>query len=614
MALAGLALGTVVLAPGMAVLGLVLGALFGFSGVQQLIVGRAAMRTHAALQALTRGQMEEAEAHLDAIHPWGARNGAIKRSTAYQRGLIAFYRGDAAAAIAVLDSAAGAETRTFTRTQEHLLRAYVLSTRALALASMGETARARTDVNAVLESEHALPDTLARARLAEAVVLTREGAHDALAAFFREHGSLVLEHALPRERVLARALRKMVTSRSRSVYREAARPDETSAETNAVGDWIARIAPEAAQHAAHGPGLAERADNAAPPAVSDDAVRAFEETRKQSAKALAPKGPSRQARKTLILWAILIVMFLVIYQLLGSAPSSAPTATAPATATATVAQDQLVHWSGVLGGAVVAAMFAILVAINVRRNRKTVREIVAANRAVMLRDPKTAEPLLQSLEKTTQNLGPAQAFLLRASMAERDARFADCIAWCDRGLAAIASQVHANRVVASMTITPSLEALRCLALAAVGRDAEATAGLAAFGKAHAGWSHRASAELRIRLMLALKRGDLDDARVIARERTPELPITLRDETLADLILATAPHGASRDEQERIDTEIREDLTIRTWIEAVAPELRDDLGRRIGEKGARVDIGEEVQTGEIEEEDEHVSSDAALRRA
>ena len=115
-------------------------------------------------------------------------------------------------------------------------------------------------------------------------------------------------------------------------------------------------------------------------------------------------------------------------------------------------------------------------------------------------------------------------------------------------------------------------------------------------------------------MLALKRGDLDDARVIARERTPELPITLRDETLADLILATAPHGASRDEQERIDTEIREDLTIRTWIEAVAPELRDDLGRRIGEKGARVDIGEEVQTGEIEEEDEHVSSDAALRRA
>lgn len=606
MGLAATALGIVVLSPGMAMIGLTLAALLGLTGVHQLFVGRAAVRTHAALQALTRGQMEEAEAHLDAIHSWGARNGAIMRSTAYQRGLIAFYRGDAAAATALLDPAAHERTNTFSRTQEQLLRAYVLSARALAFASMGESARARADVRTVLESEHALPDALARARLAEAVVLAREGAHDALAAFFREHGSLVLEHALPRERVLARALRKMVTSRSRSVYREAARPDEGSTETSAVGDWIARIAPEAAQHTAHAPGLADRADAAAPPAVSDDALRAFEATRKMADKAMTPKGASRQWKKTLILWVVLIVMFMVVWQVLGSATPADP---APA-----VSGPALARYVGLIGGAVFAALFSGIVAFNVRRNRRTVREIVAANRAVTLRDMNTAERLLQSLEKTAQNLGPAQAYLLRASMAEREARFGDCIHWCDRGLASIASQIHGNRLIASMTITPALESLRSLALAAVGRDAEASASLAAFAKTYATWSHRASAELRIRLMLALKRGALDEARVIARERTPELPITLRDETLADLILATASHGASREEQERVDTEIREDLTIRTWIDAVAPELRADLARRVGEKLVRVDVPGEVQAGEIEEEDEAVSSDAALRRA
>lgn len=592
----------------MTLLGLAFAALMGFTGVHQLFFGRGAVRTHAALQALTRGQMEEAEAHLDAISPWAARNGAIMRSTAYQRGLIAFYRGDAARATALLEPASGARTRLFTRTQELLLRAYVLSVRALAFASTGDAARARADVTAVLESEHALPDALARARLAEAVVLGREGAHDALAAFFREHGSLVLEHALPRERVLARALRKMVTSRARSVYRESARPDDGSTETNAVGDWIARIAPEAAPHAAQGPGLVERADAAAPPEVSDKAVRAFEETRRRSAKDLSPRGPSRQWKKTLILWAVLIALFLVVYQLLGSAtPVDDTLPSGP----------ELARYSGVLVGLAILAAIGIAAAVAVRRNRKTVRDIVAASRAVMVHDLVTAEPLLAALEQSTQNLGAAQAFGLRAGIAEREGRFGDCIVFCDRGLASIASQVHANRVVASMTVTPALEALRSVALAALGREAEATAALAVFGKAHPTWSNRASAELRIRLMLAVKRGDFDAARAIARERTPELPITLRDEALADLVLAVAPNGASRDEQERVDTEIREDLTIRTWIDAVAPELRDDLARRVSAKDVRVRTDEQVQRPLIDDEDadeEEVDTLAAHRQA
>jgi hypothetical protein len=407
--------------------------------------------------------------------------------------------------------------------------------------------------------------------------------------------------------MLARALRKMVTSRARSVYREAARPEAETAETDAIGDWIARIAPDAAPHAAHGHGLAARADAAAPPAVSDDAVRAFEAAREKTSKALSPRSPSRRARLTLLLWGVLVALFIVIYQLLGSAtPRDA----------AGPAGLELARYVGVIGGLGVLATMGIVIAVTVRRNRKTVREIVAANRAVMVHDLEAAEPILRALEKSTQNLGAAQAFGLRAGIAEREGRFGDCIAFCDRGLAAIASQVHANRVVASMSITPLLEGLRSMALAALGHEAEATAALAAFGKAHATWSHRASAELRVRLMLAVKRGDLDAARAIARERTPELPITLRDETLADLVLATAPHGASRDEQERVDAEMREDLSIRTWIDAVAPQLRDDLARRVGEVPVRVELRGEMQADETAEEEvvEARSAEAALRPA
>lgn len=58
--------------------------------------------------------------------------------------------------------------------------------------------------------------------------------------------------------------------------------------------------------------------------------------------------------------------------------------------------------------------------------------------------------------------------------------------------------------------------------------------------------------------------------------------------LADaVLLTTAPHGASRDEQERVDGEQRDDTIIRSWIDAVAPRLREDLGRRVAGRGVRV---------------------------
>lgn len=594
---------------------------FGALGFRQLHFGRAAVRTHAALQAITRGDMDEAEAHLAAIPRWFMRGGAVMRSALFQRALIAFYRGDAKAAAALLDPATDQRTRFATRFYESMQRTLVLSLRALALASIGETERARADVGEVLASPYATPEAIARARLAEAVIHGRNGETDALAALFRTHGSLVLEHAYPRERVLARALRKMARARARSVYREAARIEEQPS-TGAIGEWIAQIAPDAAPHATEATRLVERVEVAAAPRTDEIAVRAVNEARQRAAKNENKNKPRIVGRPaaTLALWVVLIVMFLVIYQFLTPSEKHATHATHAAAAAAAPTQDAAATFltmTEITVPVVFVIVFAVFIVKGTRKLRKAERQIVEAQRALALGDDAAAEPLLVALEKERTALGPANALFLRAKRAEQHARFDECIAHCDRALGSIAGQVPANRMAASMTLTPAVVTLRGMALAAMGRAGEANAELATIAREHATWSHRVAAELRIRLLLAIRGGDLEAARTIARERTPELPITLRDEALADLVLATAESGASRDEQERLDGELAEDMTTRSWIDAVAPDLRAELARRVSGKNVRIEAGgphAEIQADETDDEtDEDGESQAAFRR-
>lgn len=70
------------------------------------------------------------------------------------------------------------------------------------------------------------------------------------------------------------------------------------------------------------------------------------------------------------------------------------------------------------------------------------------------------------------------------------------------------------------------------------------------------------------------------------------------------------HGASRDEQERVDGEIREDAIVRTWIDAVAPDLREDLARRVGAKHVRVEVPS-YEEDERDEESEEAEAAARL---
>lgn len=584
-------------------LGVAPAALFGgfamWWGLHALRTGRAAQRTHAALQALTRGLVEDAEAHLDAIPARQAKRGSVKRAVAFQRTLIAFYRGDLGEAARAVEPALGEKTSVLTHGHEQMQRTLALSLRALVNASRGESERVHADVAAVAASPYATPEALSRVRIAEAVALARtNGGSDALAAHVRAHGSLMLEHALPRERVLARAIRKMVQARSRSIYREPAKP---SAETrDALGDWIASIAPEAAVFADEPSHLAERVEAASLPPATAEATRAV-----AAARASAKTTARAPWRRLVAVWAALIVLFLAIWQLL--APAERPhhharhVAPPPPDPTMVPAVTSLVF----------VVVVAALLTVVIRKARRSERELFAAQRALASGDLASANDLLDRLDRAGGLVAP-QSFWLRARHLEQAARFHEALALCDRALGAIHAQPYGTRAAAALALTPSVLGVRATVLAALGREAEANAELATIAAQHGAFGHRAVFEQRVRLIAAVRRGDLDAARAVARERTGELPLPLRDEVLADLVLATAPHGASREEQERVDAELRADPPLAAWIDAIAPGLRDELARRVAGGAVRVAQDAQIQAHAIDRDEADDAAHEAAR--
>jgi hypothetical protein len=545
----------------------------------------ALQRTQAALEARMLGRTEEAEAHLDAIPARALRNTVVRRDVAIERAMNAFYRSDLQAALRAVEPATSDRTRLFTHTYELTQRATALSVRALVHASTGNAGRANADVVEVLASAYADPRTLARARLAEAVALVREGKLDALAAHLRAHGGLILEHTQPRERVLARALRKMVQSRARSVYREAAKPAADDAPTHA--SWVAQIAPSAAAFLRESRQMGAQAEPPPAERASAEGLHAV-----AASRAAARRGAPKAWKRILTVWTGLVGMFVGFWLLQGGTSTSgeADAASAAGDGTPFVA----------LAMALLVAALAARIGVLLARRRRADRSFLSAQRLEALGDGGGAEQILTSLAAGAKGLTLAQVCVLRAFRAEKSARFAECVDLCERALGLLAALPSGLRGAASVTLTPAMVACRGAALAAVGRTDEALAELDAIAKQHAAWSSRAVAEVRIRLLAAVRRGDLETARAVARGVAPELPMSLRDEVLADLVLATAPDGSSREEQERLDAELRDDASLRTWIDAVAPGMRDELARRVA-GGVRVAREADEPAEELREE-------------
>jgi hypothetical protein len=193
-----------------------------------------------AYRALARGEPAAAEQMLAALAELSTPLGRIARLVEAQAALS---RGS-------LDLALARVERAFPpRPPEPWERAELtsaLGVRAVLRALSGNAAGARRDIARVRqEVPEPSPLALARAALAEAIVLARGGDRARLRAHFELHGRHLSRLPLPHESALATAYARMAGSGHRSVYRQPAGGEEARAPSRGLVRWFGLVAPEA---------------------------------------------------------------------------------------------------------------------------------------------------------------------------------------------------------------------------------------------------------------------------------------------------------------------------------------------------------------------------------
>lgn len=561
----------VILGLGMSALGylsvglplLVLAPLYLFLGLAMRRHTDAVLLNNAAFDLVSRGRIAEAEALLARAE---SASGAVRRAVAIQRAMIALRRGDASTAETHASSALATKPSFLTRDAEIGVRCTATAIRALARASMGKEQEALADIADVRASKDATPDALARAAVAEATVLARRDDKDALARCLRDTARL-LEWAPPRERALVRALRRMLELRAGSVYREAARPPEESREDPLLRDWVARIVPAAA---AYVPQAERRTESAAfdTTVPEDFPVHAGSEAVTRRSK--RPSG-----MRVLLVWLLLVLMFVAIWSFLtpdrhGTSPP--PGFEEPATVT-----PQISAFLALLCTTLVVVVYGAVAKAFVRARaeqaalRDAARALAEGDEARCTRD-------LEELVRRAKDATAAAALRELAVLAERRADMKKALALCDAGLERISKNAIV-RAANSDILVPELVAERAFVLAALGRDQQATAELALLAREHPSFAYLTRSVFRVRLVQALRKRDHEAALAIARERTPELPLSRRDEMLADIVLALSGGKVVDGEIERIVSELSEDAELAAWIDFIAPGARERLAAK-----------------------------------
>jgi hypothetical protein len=145
---------------------------------------------------------------------------------------------------------------------------------------------------------------------------------------------------------------------------------------------------------------------------------------------------------------------------------------------------------------------------------------------------------------------------------------------------------------------------RAWMLAALGRGAEADAELATLAATYSDYPAVLRGGFVVRLLGALRRGDVSLAADIAATRTSEMPLDLPTDLLADVVLAASGRPMAEDEHRRIAAELGDMTAIATWIERVAPGL---IAR--ARLGVRIDVSHEAVASEEEEEEDSDPDDA-----
>jgi hypothetical protein len=533
-------------------------------GVMLVGIGAYARATGATRQAINEaggialtGQLSEAETVLDRAEST-CRTDHLRRDIDLLRAAISMRRGNLRRALEHTDAAIARPMKLFTRHLEQQQICHGRGLRALVRGALGERDAAWEDINWIRAAEYATPEPLARAALAEAVLLERSHAFDELRKFIRLNRALMLENPWPRERAIVRAYQRMLNagSRGKSIYRKSAPKDGPPNGEPALADWIAAIAPSAAPFAPSqrtGDAGAQRS-----PSEVDQVTRTAAESRVG-----APKTRGRLVGKLILIWVFCIVVFGAIWQFI--APNS-PRAHAPVPR-APIAGDPMPF----LMPALIVLTYLIVVWLvrqHIIESRKATHALAAARTKIARGDEAGGVSLLKDLTMSKRPKVAAEAHLMLARHAERTGNLRDALSQCEAGIAKFPTEYE--RAVAAECLFPSLLAERAFLFAALGKMADAYAEIGLVTQKYPLYTERSAAAFRVMLAQHARKGDFEAAARVAEGSSDQI-LFARDEILADLAHAIArPTYVSIEEVERLEDELHGDKDLRLYIQTLAP--------------------------------------------
>ncbi len=534
----------------------------------------------AALDRAARGRFGEARALLDAISK-KVLSSYVGMMVDTQRAALALYEGDLETT--VTEATRGARIGKRLDALKRIHQGSALSLRAVALAGLGRKEEALADIAATRSARYRQGSFVARASLAEAMLFARERDLESLGRVLREDGPLLFGATSPRERMVARALSRLVAAKKVSVYREPAKREEQELDENA--SWVARLAPEAAAYA-RAPQLGAQLE--APEAIDPRVIAGADRS--------APKA-KRPVKRVLALWVTLIVMFLAIWEFLTP---SGPTREAQVTPVASG-----VAWAGstLLMVLAIFGFTAGLIAFRVARGRKLLVELSQSMELRQRGQHEEAKAAFTRLAKSKVPLVAPQAHRELASIAIAEGDFETAKSHAEAGISGTRA-TPATLALSRPVLLPQLHGVLAFALAASGRDRRAAQELADLPKLFPAYPYLARDTFSARLAGLAATGKLHEAAAMARERPADLPLSMQEELLCDALRLHAGDVLPEGERERIQLDLHDDRGAARCVARLAPTLASRS--RVAEDDVPPSEAEEEDASDHEVEKQHLA--------
>ena len=529
---------------------------------------------NSAFNLIGLGRLRDASEILDEVE-LRIRDAWALRLVDIQRAIIAIRRGDMAPAEVLLTSAIERPVEAFARDNALYQLEGARALRAFVRAALGKHEEARADIAEVLRG-NPTEDASARVTLSEAMILEQQGKREELRLLLTEKSTLLLEHTHPRERAIVRAFQRMVRSSKASVYRRAEpRREKTEGEEPMLADWVAKVAPGAATFVRSSRSADQTATVVPAEAVaqpSEAAIRANQAAKKPVKKRTAGWVLGGAAASAAMIGAIASL-----------ARQLEHTGIADAGFVPVDGEDWLRY-------TVVALVLMLPATYALVRGLKWLGRARAERSARSgAKRRSTSQPSREQLSALAESQSPviaAQAWLMLADRAERRGDFVATLDATTRGLARLSDP--RDRMAADI-VYPDLLSLRAFALAANGRAEESNAELAMLGPSY---PHFSRAVFRARLVTLARAGNARGAAAWVEQGEADLPLSVREELLADLVRAAVhPEQAGAGEIQRLKDELASMPEVKSWVRTIAPGLLETFeGAGITDTRMRIDAG------------------------